>query len=73
MASFRSRQFILSKQFVKTIVLSFSAALADGALTTVAAKVRRAGDLLTENNYLFPSKPEYFRLHRKREKPQLIH
>ena len=41
--------------------------LADGALTTVAAKVCRAGDLLTEKNRLNPSKPEYFRLHRNRE------
>jgi hypothetical protein len=33
----------------------------------VAAKVWCADDLLTEKNCLFPSKPEYFRLHRKRE------
>ena len=43
------------------------AVLADGALTTVAAKVCRAGDLLTEKNCLNPSKPEYFRLHRNRK------
>ena len=43
------------------------ATLADGTLTTAAAKVCRAGDLLTEKNCLFPSKPEYFHLHRKRE------
>ena len=41
--------------------------LADGALTKVAAKVRPAGDLLTEKNCLNRSKPEYFRLHRNRE------
>ena len=41
--------------------------LADGALTKVAAKVCPADDLLTEKNYLFPSKPEYFHLHRMRE------
>ena len=41
--------------------------LADGALTKVAAKVCCADDLLTEKNCLFPSKPVYFRLHRKRE------
>ena len=43
------------------------AVLADGALTTVAAKVCFADDLLTEKNCLFPSKPEYFRLDRKAE------
>ena len=41
--------------------------LADGALTRVAAKVCPADDLLTEKNCLFPSKPEYFRLHRNRK------
>ena len=41
--------------------------LADGALTRVAAKVCRAGDLLTEKNCLNPSKPESFRLHQNRE------
>ena len=41
--------------------------LADGALTTVTAKVCRADDLLTEKNRLNPSKPVYFRLHRNRE------
>ena len=46
---------------------SLSRRLADGALTRVAAKVCRADDLLTEKNCLFPSKPEYFRLHRKAE------
>ena len=43
------------------------AALADGALTTVAAKVCFAGDLLADKNCLNPSKPESFRLYRKRE------
>ena len=42
-------------------------ALADSALTKVAAKVRCADDLLTEKNCLNRSKPEYFHLHRKRE------
>ena len=41
--------------------------LADGALTKVTAKVCFAGDPPTEKNCLNPSKPEYFRLHRKRE------
>jgi len=44
-----------------------AAVRADGALTRVAAKVRHAGDLLTEKNCRNPSKPEYFRLHRNRE------
>jgi hypothetical protein len=47
--------------------LSHPAVLADGALTRVAAKVWCADDLLTEKNCLNPSKPEYFRLHRKDE------
>jgi len=46
---------------------SIADSLADGALTTVAAKVCCAGDLLTEKTCLFPSKPESFCLHRKRE------
>ena len=41
--------------------------LADGALTTVAAKVCCADDLLTEKNCLFLSKPDYFRLYQKGE------
>ena len=42
-------------------------ARADGALTTVAAKICPADDLLTEKNCLNRSKPECFRLHRKSE------
>jgi len=48
-------------------VFSLPDSLADGALTTVAAKVCRADDLLTEKNCLFRAKPGYFRLHRNRE------
>jgi hypothetical protein len=48
-------------------VFSLLDSLADGALTRVAAKVCSADDLLTEKNCLNPSKPESFRLYRKRE------
>ena len=50
------------------------AVLANGALTEVAAKVCPADDLPTDKNCLFPSKPEYFHLHRNcenmRKKPR---
>ena len=60
----------MPKQSIETLcahLFSFIAVLADGALTTVAAKVCRAGELLTEKNCLSPSKSEYFRLQRKPE------